>query len=430
MMPLITGLRSVLVVLGAGLMLISLPGAAGAAVPAHPGVVSANPANFTPNVIDDAAVSNAAVYALSQSPTGSTIFAGGTFRTVRRADSASNITRFNLMSFDATTGALTSLAPNFNAAVWAIEASGNSLYVGGDFSTVNGTTRRAIAKINATTGALDPTFNAAIPSGNVTAAHLVNGRLIVSGTFPKKLAALNPSTGADTGYLNVTITGRVADNAGVTRAYKFAVNPAGTRLVALGNFTTVGGQSRRRAFMLDLGATATLSAWYYAPLANLCRAASKPDYLRDVDFSPDGSYFAMVSTGYIPAPGGLGRDVCDATARFETTNLAPVRPTWLNYTGGDTLESVTVTGAAVYVQGHQRWLDNPQGVDSAGPGAVSRQGIGAINPTTGKALAWNPGKSRDVGGRDFLVTATGLWVASDGRYFAGEQRWGIAFCPL
>jgi hypothetical protein len=166
-------------------------------------------------------------------------------------------------------------------------------------------------------------------------------------------------------------------------------------------------------------------------MASRCAAKTLPDQLRDVDFSPDGSYFVIAGSGYIPASSSqLGYTICDAVARFETANPAPARPTWINYTGGDTLHSVAATGAAVYVQGHQRWLDNPYGKDSAGPGAVARQGIGAIDPKSGKALPWNPSKDRDVGGKDFLVTASGLWVASDGRHFRGETRWGIAFCPL
>jgi hypothetical protein len=168
----------------------------------------------------------------------------------------------------------------------------------------------------------------------------------------------------------------VTSNAGPVEVYRFAVNPAGTRLAAVGNFTVVGGQTRYRAFMLILGATASLNAWYYPPLQNLCRAGSLPDYMRDVDFSPDGSWFAVVSTGHIPQAGGVGRDLCDATARFETAVPNPNRPTWINYTGGDTLHSVAATDVAVYVQGHRRWLDNPQGADTAGPGAVSRPGIG------------------------------------------------------
>jgi hypothetical protein len=39
--------------------------------------------------------------------------------------------------------------------------------------------------------------------------------------------------------------------------------------------------------------------------------------MRDVDFSPDGSWFAFVSTGYIPRAGGVGRDLCDAAARSQ-----------------------------------------------------------------------------------------------------------------
>ena len=75
-------------------------------------------------------------------------------------------------------------------------------------------------------------------------------------------------------------------------------------------------------------------------------------------------------------------------------------------------------------------MDNPFGVDDAGPGAVSRMGIAALDPGSGEALAWNPGKTRGVGGKDMLATASGLWVASDGRRFAGELRQRLAFCPL
>jgi len=286
-------------------------------------------------------------------------------------------------------------------------------------------------KLDAQTGQIDKTFQPVIKWGNVTEIRLVNGRLVVGGSFQDRLAALDPVTGANTGYINLPITGRVADNSGPTKVYRFAVNPAGTRLMAIGNFTAVNGSTRWQAFMLDLGTTqATLDPWYYQPLQNFCQASSLPAYLRDVDFSPDGSYFVIVSTGYVPKSGGVGRDLCDAAARFETGIASPTRPTWINYTGGDTLHSVAVTGAAVYVQGHQRWLDNPFGTDSAGPGAVSRQGIGAIDPVRGTALSWNPGKTRGVGGKDLLATSSGLWVGSDGTRFAGEYRARIAFCPL
>ncbi len=105
----------------------------------------------------------------------------------------------------------------------------------------------------------------------------------------------------------------------------------------------------------------------------------------------------------------------------------------MNYTGGDTLHAVAVTGAAVYAQGHQRWFNNPFGVDSAGPGAIERPGIAALRPSDGDAVRtgedWNPTKTRGVGGREFLVTNAGLWVGSDGAQFNRERRDNIAFCP-
>jgi hypothetical protein len=388
-------------------------------------VVQTNPVNYTPNI------NQGAVYKMAE--VNGILYAGGSFSSVTTAPGVSpagTFTRSNIVAFNAATGVVTSFAPSINGEVWAIVASGTSLYVGGTFSSVNGIARRGLVKLNATTGAVDTAFNANL-NNTVREAAIVNGRLIVSGVFTKKVAALNLTTGADTGYINVPITSSLGPDAGPVEVYRFAVDPAGTRLVGIGNVTSVGGQTHYRAFMLNLGATsASVNPWDYLPLRNLCRATSVPDYLRDVDFSPDGSYFVIVSTGWVPQTGQLGTALCDATARFETNNPAPARPTWINYTGGDTLHSVAVTDAAVYVQGHQRWLDNPYGVDSAGPGAVSRPGIGAISPTTGKALAWNPTKDRGVGGKDLLVTPRGLWVGSDTTHIAWETRARVALLPV
>jgi hypothetical protein len=418
-------LRTVLVALVLSMVVAAVPTVASASI-ALGTVVSANPANFTPNV------ASGAVYKFTQ--VGGTMYAGGAFSSVSTPAGVSpggTFSRSNIVAFNAATGVVsTSFAPSVNGEVWAMATNGTSLWIGGTFTSVNGVARRGVAKLNPATGAVDAAFNANLASGKVTELALVGGRLIAGGTFPGKLRAVNPATGANTGYLNLSISGSVTTNAGPVEVYRFAVNPAGTRLVAVGNFTSVGGQTRYRAFMLTLGASATLNAWYYQPLQNLCAAASLPDYMRDVDFSPDGSWFAFVSTGYIPRAGGVGRDLCDAAARFETSITSPARPTWINYTGGDTLHSVAATDVAVYVQGHQRWLNNPQGVNSAGPGAVSRPGIGAINPSTGLALSWNPGKERGVGGKDLYVTSQGLWVGSDTNRIGGETRRRIALMPV
>jgi hypothetical protein len=415
----------VLFVLVLGLL---APSAASAAI-SQPAVVNPDPANFTPNLEDDGVVKNSAVYAIAQS--GNTMFVGGAFHKVTNSARTVTYTRSNFLAFSASTGAVNAMTPTFDGAIWALLANGSSLYVGGNFKNVNGVAHRGLVKLNASTGAVDPTFKPVIKWGNVTEIRLVGGRLLIGGTFPKRLAALDPTTGADTGYLALGISGSIASNAGSTRVYRFAVNPAGDRLVALGNFTSVAGEPRRQAFMLRLGATATLSPWHPPVLDHQCSSTDTPVYLRDVDYSPDGSYFVLVAAGYVPKTGDLGTAVCDAAARWESADeSSTARPTWVNYTGGDTLHSVAATGATVYVQGHQRWMDNPFGADSAGAGAVSRPGIAALDPGTGKALSWNPTKTRGVGGKDFLATSTGLWVGSDGNRFKNEFRASLAFCPL
>ena len=157
----------------------------------------------------------------------------------------------------------------------------------------------------------------------------------------------------------------------------------------------------------------------------------KVAYLTDVDFAPDGSWFAFTSTGFVPRETAeIGTHLCDAVARFETANISPALPTWINYTGGDTLRGLAITGAAVYVQGHNRWLDNPYGKDFAGPGAVERKGGGAVDPLSGKALDWNPVKPARVGGYSIPVTEAGVWFPSDGSSFSSRYHYGIAFTPL
>jgi hypothetical protein len=372
------------------------------------GPVSANPADWTPRLPNLTA--NTATYAFTQF--NGIMYAGGQFTQVNSSP------RTNLVAFNATNGALlASFAPTFDGAVWGLAADATGLYVGGEFTTVNGVPHRGIAKLDLTTGALITTFASTL-NGNVYDVHLSCGRLYVGGRFTRKLATLDTTTGAQTSYANLGISGTVAANAGPVGIYRFAINEHAavpcTRLVAIGNFTTVAGQARSRAFMADLGATsATLDSWYYQPLTHMCQATSLPAYLRGVDFAPDGSYFVLAGTGFVSMAGDLGSTVCDAAARFETSVPNPAKPTWINYTGGDTLHSVAVTGSTVYVAGHLRWLDNTNGRNSAGPGAVSRQGIGAIDPTTGLATTWNPGRVRGVGAKVLYATSAGLWVGSD-----------------
>jgi hypothetical protein len=270
---------------------------------------------------------------------------------------------------------------------------------------------------------VDPAFNARFHA-NVSDLAVTRGRLIAAGKFDRRLVALNPATGATSTYLRIRLQGSVASNAGPTDVKRFEVSPDGRHLVAIGNFTKVGKRAQKRAFVLDLGAKrARLNPWHYRWFDQSCRVVRHPVYLTDVDWNPESTYFVFSAMGGKTSARYLGRKVCDAAARFELKQHTPRRPYWVNYTGGDTLRSVAVTSAAVYVQGHQRWMNN---------GTLDRPGIAALARGTGLPLDWNPGKQLGIGGEDLLVTPAGLWVASDTRYIGNppELHERLAFFPL
>jgi beta-propeller uncharacterized protein DUF5122 len=383
-------------------------------------VVSPNPSDLTPRVQEGA------VYKMLQ--LGGIMFAGGEFSSVKPYNNSGTIARSRLFGFNPVTGGLTGFHATFNAAVWAMATDGRSLWVGGYFNNVNGVARTGVVKLDPYTGAVDPAFNAQL-TGSVTDMALVKGRLILGGAFSKKLIAVNPATGADTGYIKLAITGAPGGtNAGQTKVFRFAVNPAGTRLAIVGTFTSVGGQLRRQAALITLGTYGAWTSTWYSTLFDKPCWSETPTYTRDVDFSYDGTFFVIVTTG---GTSPNNRDlICDAATRWNTNDARTTYPVWVNYTGGDTLLSVQVTRAAVYVQGHQRWMNNPGGNNTAGPGAVSRPGIAALNPHSGLAYSWNPTKDRGVGGYDLLLTSTGLWVGSDTTHIGGEVHERLAFLPL
>lgn len=416
----------------------------------HSDVVSKNPVEYTPQIVPTATVSLPHVDALGQ--IDDTIFAGGRFDLVSGPGAIQTYTRQNFFAFNANTGALKSEAgtgytdPTFDGQIWAIATFGNSVYVGGTFSSVNGISRRRLVKINADTGAVDQAFNAKFPGGIVWDLKMWNGpggatpMLIVAGSITNNLIALDPTTGANTNYFNLGIGGAIPGAVGPVSVNDIAINPDGTKLVATGNFQTVQGQSRTRLFVAGLtGSNATLDPWYYPGFAKPCASTHsfRIAYLKGVDFSPDGAYFVVVATGQIPKfkediwPTGAAtyHTVCDAAARFNLSD--DQRPVWINYTGGDSVYSTAVTGAAVYVQGHFEWLDNPNGTNSEdGGGAAQRFGVGAIDPVTGKALPWNPYAAARIGGMVILSTPAGLWFGYDSARFDGKPRQGIAFTPV
>ena len=325
-------------------------------------------------------------------------------------------------------------APNIDGAVYSLVATPDGhVIAGGTFNNVNTVASPKLTKLNLSNGQRVTAFTAKA-DGRVKDMVLRNGKLYIAGGFGRvnntvrhRLAAVNPNSGALDPNFVIPVT-QSRDGTSIPSVYAMEADPAGTKLMIIGNFTNVGGQSRWQAAMIDLTTSPeTVANWHterYGASA-LCASAFYT-YMRDVAFSPDGSYFAIVTTGAYRAG-----TLCDTTARWESNATGSnLQPTWADSTGGDTLHSVAITGTVIYSGGHQRWSNNPFAADRAGPGAVSREGIVALDPDTGLALSWNPGRTRGVGVFVLYPTEQGLWLGSDTDMVAGETHRKLALFPL
>jgi PKD domain/Malectin domain/Domain of unknown function (DUF5122) beta-propeller len=387
-------------------------------------LVSANPANFTPNVLDGEVDSLAQV--------GNTIIAGGSFTQVQAASGGPVLNRTSIFAFNKDTGAIsTTFAPALPGGVKAVAAGpNNTVYVGGKFNTAGGATAFKIVKLNVADGSIATGWKPRTVSAIVQDVRYINGRLFIAGQFTTigpdtrtRLAELNPTTGAVMPF-NVPVQG--THFGGDSQVYHMDVNPQGTKMVLVGNFTSVGGQPRTEIAMVDL-TTNQVSDWQTSRFQAQC-FTSFNFIIRDAEFSPDGSYFAVGTTG---GYGSGSPSMCDSISRWDPSSTGPNQdPTWVDYTGGDSTYTVTPTGAALYYGGHERWVNNPAASDAQGPGAVARAGIGALDPVNGLPLTWNPGRDRGQGVFDMLATTDGLFFGSDTEHVAQETRKRLAFFPL
>ncbi len=389
-------------------------------------IVSDEPGKNAPNILDGTSYSIAKV--------GNTIVVGGMFTQVQNYNTSTTLPRANVLAFDATTGRLvSSFAPDPNGTVYKVlaAADGQSVYVAGTFDTAGGLAMPGhLFKINVTTGVINPNFTAQTISGEIRDLDLVGNHLFMGGKFThingvaqKALGTVYADTGKRDPYFNSVLSGTHNTKPGaVTNVLQLSVNKQNNALMAVGNFMTVDGQSRAQIAKWDIGNAPTgvdpavhqtLSTWSTPIFAQACSSAFDTN-MTDVEYSPNGLFFVVTTTGAYGGAGSLtGTSGCDVVARFENTAAANSAATWTAYTGGDTTWTAEVTDNVVYAGGHQRWQNNPTAADQPGQGAVSREGIAALNAVNGLPYSWNPTRARGAGVQDMLATSDGLYVGSD-----------------
>jgi hypothetical protein len=369
---------------------------------------------------------------------GGTMYAVGTFTTIVKG--STKYARTDIVSFKATSPyTVNAWAPNVVGSTNTGEtgtdainsiafANGNcsTAYIGGHFTSVNGTSVNNIAAISTTTGSVVSTF-AHSANGGVNTLAAVGGHLLAGGNFTaingasiRYLVSLSPSTGKSDGFLNLSITG--------SQVYNQQLSHGGTLDLVEGVFSSVGGQTRHQIFMLNVGgATASVTGWYSADFSTSCVEAF---FARSAAWSPDDSTVYVATTGYHP-PGtsthGPQTGVCDVALAYPSTQTT-VAHTWIDYTGCDSLYSVAADAKGAYFGGHERYSMNQQACDTLGPVGYNAPGMEGLDPANGHLFV-NTGntagyysRARGLGADDMLVTSAGLWIASDN--FEGSATCG------
>ena len=376
---------------------------------------------------------------------GNRIFVGGNFQRVQRPD-GTTITQPNIFAYNINTGLLDeSFRPAVNDGVLALAVNprGDALYVGGRFTRWDNSSAQRIVKLNAN-GSRDTRFRAsasAIVRGLAATnndVYLAGDFYWVSGDVRVGFAAVDANTGAvDPGFIM-----DVEDSAAEGQlARGIVVTSDGKSVFGLHFGTSINGARREVLVKINTaGTTARLANWRVdwsgQTRFSQCRAA-----LRDIAIAPDDSFIVV---------GGQGSDNppnCDSVLRYPTRSTGVVGFDW-SARFYSSVFSLAVSDTAVYVGGHfcaaplngaaapsfqthertngtanKCKLNDPN--DPVNPSvifpnhAVFRFQLAALDPSDGRALAWDPGTNAGIASYDLTVIDRGLLAGMDNDRYGG-----------
>jgi hypothetical protein len=318
--------------------------AAAASVLVLPAVMLAAVAGPAQAAVNDQAVSgvaspiwqpNAQVDALATA--NGVIYAGGNFTQVSpgAGQSGSTTARTYLAAFNASNGTLiTSFNVTLNGRIYALDVSPDQsrLYIGGAFTTVNGTSRNHVAAINIPTGTLNTTF-AATANRTVRAIESTSSTVYAGGDFTtarNQAQAYMASFTASTGALNTAFAPTFLNRdplvcqpnqpfctpaTYVPSVLAIKMAPDGSRVLVGGNFIGINGVNSGGMASVDptTGATeqwdANAAAPAGQPINTNCvgrvsdiAVQGTHAYVTGVGDPPgcyEGTYDADISTGHI-----------------------------------------------------------------------------------------------------------------------------------
>ncbi|TDD21203.1 laminin G [Kribbella turkmenica] len=341
-------------------------------------------------------------------------YVGGRFTSVRPPGAAagtSEVAQAYLAAFDAATGDLiTSFTPVLNGQVYAVAASadGSRVYVGGDFTSVDGVKRNRIAAFDTATGTLVADWKPSV-SYRVKTISVSGDTVYFGGSFGLvnnverlRLAAVD----ADLGTL---LPWAPAVNGDV---YAVDVADDASKVYAGGQFSTVNGTNQNTVTSLDPVSGGVLpfpGASAVPPPNGSCTTRVKA-----IDTSGDTVYFGN---------GGDGGGCFDGTWAVD---IATNTLKWKNQCLGAT-EAVKVVNGWLYKGSHAH--------DCANQGAGGfPQGFGyrfllTEKLTDGALGPWfpntNAGPPTEVGPLALATGGDDLWVGGDFTTTNGVGQQGL-----
>ncbi|MBX9244948.1 PKD domain-containing protein [Actinotalea ferrariae] len=293
---------------------------------------------------------------------GNRVYVAGSFSTARppgAAPGTSTTPRANLLAYDIRTGQLiSSWAPRTNAQALTIAASpdGSRIYVGGDFTEVDGARVWRIAALDATTGALIPSFtpkpHAKVRSIVATASTVYFGGLFSGvGTETRlRLAAARASDG--------TLLDWSPEAEGGSGVNAMVISPDGSKLVVGGSFTSLNGSSNPG---YGLGAVdATTGDLLPFAVNGLIRNGGRDASITGLAADGDTVY----GSGYVFGAGG------NLEGAF-AANWSDGALRWVEDCHGDTY-AVWPVGDVVYQASHKHYCGNVGGFPQTDPWSFYR----------------------------------------------------------